>query len=870
MTERSDRPLVGLRPITQSLLDAFAASEDGPSAVLLSGSEGSGRATAINAMLDALRDKGTEPCVVRLHTLVTDDGIQSLLRTYGAVVTALSRQTGFDEDPLDSLDSAIESVSDDAVAQWLSGIAGNVRELRAARGGNFQIKLPAENPFLGSMYAFDVLGPRGRWIIDLRGSHATVSPAFWVFLSALAGRARARSWKMLFLLTPNDVIYGEKAGDPQPGPASFLSSLFPDATVVSTQPLNRDEVSELIEDTYRPSDFPDELVDRLLKMSGGHPDTLHELLDALEEDETITWDDDGYALSDIEDVDIDILVPMPLEAAESEEDDEEEEEGDDEPELDPQLMEHILHVAAQEGQEFTASLIRTVLGAEEDVVDDALDAMEHVVREGRYHQQLGTWTYAFRHRFYRQWYRSNTPDGFKRKRAAVTSDLARVALQSYAPAAFEYISRAARLFVDAGEPRSARNLLAMAMGSERPELTAFALEVAARFPDSPFPPSLLQFIYSSTAERAVNGAAVEAADGALERARSWAEESGDDVLLAYCTLLACRLAIRKGDLAAATELGQQALQRFRASKDSRRQGETLNQLAMIALNKNDPKGAEVFLKQAEKVATIPPVKGHSLYIRGILDKRQGRIPAALKAFERAVELSTQAGNLPLVLESMLNAGETGLMLGRGPAVADVLERALEMSRALRSPVRERAAARLLCQAEASRSDGEAAYAMAKHALELTRELGRGPEEEYVDLYHCGLFAVMAGRSDEAVDWLAAAKPGAEKAGDVGLVPEILFNLGQLKLAGQDFDGARGQLEEALSLVRQRKDKAREMRILEHLGVALSAGGDHAGAMKRFQEAMDRAIGPQAKEYRKALRKRLQTEQTLVGQASTPA
>ena len=860
MTERSDRPLVGLRPITKTLLSAYEGTESGPAAVVLSGALGSGRTTAFNALIDATRDKEIEPCVVRLHTLATDDGIQSLLRTYGALVTSLSRPTGFDSDPLDALDAAIESVSDDAVAHWLSGIAGNVRELRGVRGGNFQIKLPAENPFLGALYTFDVLGPRGRWIIDLRGSHATISPAFWVFLSALVGRARARSWKMLFLLTPGDVVYGEKATDALPGPATFLSEIFPDATVVSTEPLSEESVRELVEDTYRPNDFPAELAGRLHSLSKGHPDTLHELLDVLEEDETITWDDDGYSLSDLDDVDMDILVPVPLEDAGDDED-------DDAPDLDPAVMELILHVAAQEGQEFTASLIRTVLGVDDDVVDDALDAMENIVREGRYHQQLGTWTYAFNHRFYREWYRKNTPDGVKTKPEQFARDLATVALQSYAPAAFEYIPRAARLFVTANDPRSARNLLAMAMGSERPELTAFALDVAERFEDSPFPASLLPFIYSSTAERAVNGASVEAAEAALERARAWADANEDAALNGYMLLLACRLAIRKGDLNTAGDLGKQALDHFRASGDKRRQGETLNQLAMLALNKNDPASAETFVKQAEKVATIPPVKGHSLYIRGILDKRRGRIPSANKAFQRAVELSTQAGNLPLVLESMLNAGETGLMSGQGAEVASTLERALEMSRALRSPVRERAAARLLCQAEAARQDGEAAYAMAKHALELTRELGRGPQEEYVDLYHCGLFAVMAGRADEAADYLTAAKPGAEKAGDKGLVPEILFNLGQLKLAGQDFDAARGQLEEALALVRQGKDRGRELRILEHLGVALSAGGDHGAAMKRFQEAMDKAIGPQAKEYRKSLRKRIQQEQALASKES---
>jgi len=195
----------------------------------------------------------------------------------------------------------------------------------------------------------------------------------------------------------------------------------------------------------------------------------------------------------------------------------------------------------------------------------------------------------------------------------------------------------------------------------------------------------------------------------------------------------------------------------------------------------------------------------------------------------------------------------------------MLERALEMSRALRSPVRERAASRLLCQAEAARGDGEAAYAMAKHALDLTRELGKGEKEEYVDLYHAGLFAVMSGRPEEALDWLQAARPGAENAGDTNLVPEILFNLGQLKLSTKDFGGARANMEEALGLVRQKGDKVRELRILEHLGVAQSAAGDHDGAMKRYQEAIEKAIGPQAKEFRKNLRKRMQAEQAAAAQ-----
>jgi tetratricopeptide (TPR) repeat protein len=859
MTERSDRPLVGLRPITDQLLAAWEASASGPHAVFLEGREGSGRATAVAGLLDALKDKGEEPAIVRFHTLDADDGIQALLKTYGSLVTTFTRKEPFADDPVTLLDHAIESVADDAVAHWLSGIVSNVREFRNHRGGNFQIRLPPENPYLGVLYALDVLGPHARWVLDLRGSNVNISPAFWTFLAALVGRARSRSWKMLFVFTPGDIVYGESSKEDLPGPGAFQRSLFPDRTTIETAPLSPEHVAEIVADTYRPNAFPEGLAAQLHKLSGGHADTLHELLDTLEEDETITWDDDGYSLSDLDDVDWDVLVPMPLE----EEDDDD---GDDEGEaLDHDLAERILHVGAVEGREFTASLLRTVLGAGEDVIDDTLDAMEHVVKEGRYHQQLGTWTYVFHKGFIRDYYRRTTPEGWKRTEADVAKALATVLLQSYAPAAFEYIPRAARLFVQGGDSRSARNLLAMAMGSERPELTAFALEVAERFPDSPWPDSLLRFVHASTAERAVNGAALEGAQEVLDKADAWAKAHGDDSLAAYCQLLDCRMQIRRGDFAKARDVGAAALAAFQGLDDPRRTGETLNQLAMVALNQGDMAGAETFVKQAEKATTLPPVRGHSLYIRGVIEKRKGQIPQAAKSFERAVSISTQAGNLPLVLESMLNAGETALMTGQGAAVAEMLERALEMSRALRSPVRERAASRLLCQAEAARGDGEAAYAMAKHALDLTRELGRGEEEEYVDLYHAGLFAVMSGRADEAVDWLQAARPGAEKAGDGNLVPEILFNLGQIKLSTKDFTGATASMEEALGLVRQRGDKARELRILEHLGVAQSAAGDHDGAMKRFQEAIEKAVGPQAKEYRKNLRKRLQAEQAAASQ-----
>ena len=282
MTERSDRPLVGLRPITDQLLAAWDASSEGPKAVFVTGRSGSGRGTAVASLLDAIKDRGDEAATVRFHISEADDGIQSLLKTYGSLVTTLTRKEPFAEDPVTLLETAIESVADDKVAHWLSGIQSNVREFRNHQSGNFQIRLPPENPYVGALYAFDVLGPHARWVLDLRSSNANVSPAFWTFLAALVGRARSRSWKMLFLVTPGDAIYGESDKDELPGPGAFQRALFPDASLLETTPLSAEEVTEFVADTYRPNDFPAELAELLHKMSGGHPDTLHELVDALD------------------------------------------------------------------------------------------------------------------------------------------------------------------------------------------------------------------------------------------------------------------------------------------------------------------------------------------------------------------------------------------------------------------------------------------------------------------------------------------------------------------------------------------------------------------------------------------------------------
>lgn len=842
MTQRSDRPIVGFEAAIDSILSTFTSAAEGPRAVVIEGGPGSGRQTLVGRALARLIERGEEPCALSFAGSTDDDPVRTLLRVYAALVTAMARGKGFDVDPVDHLRKTSETIADARVKEWLSGIASNARDLRAhTGGGNFQIKLPRDNPYLALMHAFDVLGPRGRFLVDLHDIGLQYSPTFWTFLSALVGRARARNWKVLFAIAPGENTFGERSGDQGGGPRAFLADLFPDATPIPTPRLDAAAIQTLLDETYRPHSFPATLAPRLAELCAGLPDDLHELLDALEEDETIGWDDSGYTLSDIDDVDLDLLVPV---AAENEDGDEVD---------DKELRERILYVAAIEGREFTASLIRSYLEAAEDAVDDALDDMPQLVEQGRYHQVLGTWTYRFKKGFARAWYRTNTPESLKEKQPGVARKLATIMLQSYAPAVFEYVSKASSLFVAAGDHRSARNLLTMAMGADRTDIARLAIEISNTFSDSPWPRGLLRQLHSGAADRAVNGDSVDAARDAITRARAWAQGAEDAKTLAFMLLLEARLGVREGEADVAKAKAEEALAAFEAASDPTRVGETMNQLAMIAFNRGDVAGTSEWVAKAEKASSIPPVRAHTLYIQALLEKRAGQLAAATPLFERSVDLATEAGNLVLVLEGILHLGECSLVLGKGKDVAPLLERALEMSRALRASSRERTAARLLCQAEAARGRADAALEMARHALQLTRELGHA-NQEHVDLYHCGLFSAMAGKHQEAADFLTTARTSAEKAGDRGIVGEILFNLAQVRAMLKDWDGARGLMEQVIAGAKAAGDVGREVRAIENLGAILGASGDHRGAAERFTEAAHRAPA-EAADFKKAMEQR---------------
>jgi hypothetical protein len=186
--------------------------------------------------------------------------------------------------------------------------------------------------------------------------------------------------------------------------------------------------------------------------------------------------------------------------------------------------------------------------------------------------------------------------------------------------------------------------------------------------------------------------------------------------------------------------------------------------------------------------------------------------------------------------------------------ADVLGRVIQIAKALQNPVRERAATALLGQCQAALRNFEAALQHATRTLELTRQL-KFDRFEPIDLYNCGFFHIMLGRTTEGVALLRQAK---EKAGasDPTFKKELLYNLGiGLIGIGEKAQGEQN-LMESLPLAQAAKDWRKVMSACEALATLSIERGNKELAKQQLEQAVAAADAGGLKEERKGLRRKL--------------
>jgi len=838
---------VGREEQLEQLIGLLPKEGDGPRTALLVGDEGSGRrrlVTELGRQLDG-------QLLLRWSLQPADDGVAVMLRLHGGLASSLSRAGTLGSQRAAAVRR--EPPSDSAVAAWLEAFLSQLESGERDGQGGLQLRIPAENPYRGLLHLLLRLTAQTPTVLEFHQVNAACSPSFWAWFSALYRSVSERELPVLWILSSSPSPYADDPDDPAPTPSRLLLELLTervDATL-ELPALHETSIRELLDGAYRPHQFDEDLAGHLEVLTGGNPRRLTDLLDLLESEEIVVWDDPGgYELTrptdqvTVADVLPGLALPAAGDAAEGPTDPAEREE----------LARSVLRVAALEGERFTAGAVAQTLGVDRDVVDDLLDEMPGMVTEVTHHEGVDSWIYRFERRLYRDHFLREALEARGKQQRALPGRMARVLLDGFVPGGYAYIPVAARLLSESGQRRRARNLLSLAMGSDRLDLSRFAMELLERDGSEGVAPGLLRLVHAEPAEKAVTGARPEVAEEMLGRLQRWADANDDPSLQNYAELLRSRLALRAQRLDDAVVYAEKALAGFRAVGDSVRAGETLNHLAICALHGRDPAKAREYVGLATRESNIPPVKAYSLFIRGLLGKGQRKLSAAAESFGEAARVAGEAGNPVLGIEARINQGESLVLLGRPQSARAPLRQARDTARALRALHLARASTALLSQAEAAAGDPSTAFELAQDTLELTRQVGM----EHLlaaDLYHCGLFAVTAGKGQQALPFFVEARERANEA-EHGLLKEIEFHLGQMYMVSGDLAAADTALASSLDHARLAGDRSREGRVLQTQGMVKEKRGDRDAAMDLYRKAIDQLEGPGHKKERSAIRQHM--------------
>jgi tetratricopeptide (TPR) repeat protein len=236
-------------------------------------------------------------------------------------------------------------------------------------------------------------------------------------------------------------------------------------------------------------------------------------------------------------------------------------------------------------------------------------------------------------------------------------------------------------------------------------------------------------------------------------------------------------------------------------------------------------------------------------------RRQGKVDEAIEHFRRANEIAGSTGLAALALDAGLSFGEALLAKRQVDKARDALERVLTIARSLRNPVRERQAAELLAQAEASLRHFDKALPLALRTLELTKAL-KFDQALPIDLYNAGFFYFVSNKPTEALSYFRQAEDRVAQLGKHPVVKELFYFKGMAHLQAGQIDDAKKSLQAAIKPLQDAKDHRKMVSTLEQLAGIEEKQGDPATAKKLLNDALGLAQQADLKEERKNIRKRL--------------
>lgn len=808
---------------------------------------GGGRRALVGQFLNQVSGGTDDAIVWRAICLDHENGIQWLVRMYGALIASLTN------DPLRRgkmemvLNAQLPS-QPKRVQGWFQAFISAMKEAKPDREkGSIQLKLPQDNPLIGLVEVVAALSRKVPVVLELQNPHVVYSLALAQLVEGLMTEAREKGGKIFIVM--HDEASNEENQSLWPMPlVDLYQRRGGDMVEHAIAPWGESETARYL--TSKGASTQNAA--RIAEIAGGRPGFIAELVEILEER--------GELEGDLSATTFGSLVPLTVDEDELDLPEAPAKEGERQ-HAGPGDVDRVVFLAALLGQAFPSGLVADMGGFDRDSIDDLVDAMEDTFEEVQFSQELGTWIYKFK--------RGSWREGVLERNANEESNELALRVGQFMerflmPRGYGFIVKTARVYAEHKAYGRANVLRSIALTNDAPDVWGLAYDFTRYFDEVAWPDPMVRTIYLNLVDRMVGGGALQTAEQVHQAATAWAADKNDAELSAWLLFAGSRLDLRRGDLYRARDRGRDAKAKYEAMNNAQRVAEIECHLAAVELQDGNTNAATSHIERALQVgqfelpdgkrAVQPNIAAQAEQIRGVVARQGGKLEEAANHFRQANEIAGQAGMGPLALEAGLSFGEA-LLAGRQVEQArEVLQRVVQIAQQLQNPIAERSACELAAQAEGALRNYEAAIQLAGRTLQLSQAL-KFEQVLPIDLYNLGFFNYALNKPTEALTFFRQASQRIGAVGNHPVVKELYYFHGLAALRTGELDEAKRSLNAGLKPARDAKDWSKVVSAMGEIAGIEHKQGNVDSAKRVFNEAMDLANAQNLKEQRKSLRKR---------------
>ena len=808
--------------------------------MLLTGVLGSGKRALVGQLARKLTQEENSYLILRPNFSDEEDGQGALFKLYTTLFSAIHGQKGFR--------STLEMNLNLQLNQYLKRTQDWIRMfLDALKSGapkedsnEFQVSVPRDNPYLAFVEIVHAISEKTPILLDLQNIHNIQSLPFFVMLEAFLARSGSATHKLLTII---HTVPMEENESWVALPLQEIIKRREDLPHLSMQSWDVEHTQKYLKSRGSETN----IAEKLVEITSGRPGFIAELADWAANDSDFAERLPGSTLENI-------VSFSPSEDISEDSDEEEQTTSKNQRKKCTYAdAENIAYLGALLGMSFPSGLVADMGNFDRNSVDDLLDASEHLYKELQHSKPLNTWVYQFQKAIYREAILAKrTSDQDKTIAANVGLALERNLISH----GFGYLSKALQIYARSAAPQRAGLLRNMAMNADGPDLWFFARDIIANHPQHAWPDAMIRTTLIRLCDVMSQTGKVEDSEKIIQESLKWAGSKEDTATRALVLLSGAKLDRRRQDHYRARDRAKEALNIFRSIDNSQQlQGNCLTQMALIELQDKKYNAAMDCVRQAEKIAPIPPIQAYCRFVEGSINAEGRKFDQAAKKFEEANQLAGQAGDAGLAIDSGIKLGQVLLASGATAKAADVLKQVATIAQQAKAPAQERACTALLAQAHGNEKNFEAALAAANRTLELTKGLGFTSLES-VDTYNVGLFNLMLQRQTEAVALFKVAREKLPAQNNPGFLKELLFSLGMTQLQIGEKQAGEQNLRESLAPAAAAKDWGKVMGAHQQIAELARGRGDNDDAVKHLNQAIKVAEQTKNSEMRKRLKDHL--------------